>query len=72
VYGLKKELYGLKKAPKAWYSRIDSYITHNGFHRCESEPTLHIRENHQGNMLIVYLYVDDLIFIGNFGIEEFK
>ena len=23
-------------------------------------------------MLIVFLYVDDLIFIGNFGIEEFK
>jgi hypothetical protein len=31
-----------------------------------------MKENQQGNMLIVFLYVDDLIFIGDFGIEEFK
>jgi hypothetical protein len=33
---------------------------------------LYIKQNQQGNMLIVFLYVDDLIFIGDFGIEEFK
>jgi hypothetical protein len=33
---------------------------------------LYIKENQQGNMLIVFLYVDDLIFTGDFGIEEFK
>jgi hypothetical protein len=27
VYILKKSLYGLKHAPRAWYSRIDSYLT---------------------------------------------
>jgi hypothetical protein len=72
VYRLKKALYGLKKAPRAWYSRIDSYLTQNGFQRSECEPTLYIKENQQGNMLIVFLYVDDLIFTGDFGIEEFK
>ena len=36
VYMLKKELYGLKQDPRAWYSRIDSYLTENGFHRSES------------------------------------
>jgi hypothetical protein len=72
VYILKKVLYGLKQDPRVWYNHIDSYLTQNGFLRSESEPTLYIIENHQGNMLIVFLYVDDLIFKNNFGIEEFK
>ena len=29
-------------------------------------------KNQQGNMLIVFLYVDDFFFIGDFGIKEFK
>ena len=72
VYRLKKALYGLKQAPRAWYSWIDSYLTQNGFHRSESEPTLYTKVDEQGKMLIVYLYVDDLIFIGDFGITDFK
>ena len=37
VYRLKKALYFLKQALRAWYSRIDSYLTENGFHRSQSE-----------------------------------
>jgi hypothetical protein len=72
VYRLKKTLYGLKKSPRAWYNHIDSYLTQNGFQSSECEPSLYIKENQQGNMLIVFLYVDDLIFTCDFGIEEFK
>ena len=72
VYRLKKELYGLKQAPGAWYSRIDSYLTENGFHKSESEPTLYTKVNEQGKMLIVCLYVDDLIFTSDYGISDFK
>ena len=43
VHRMKKELYGLKQAHRAWYSRIDSYLTENGFHRSESEPTLYTK-----------------------------
>ena len=70
---LKKSLYGLKQAPRAWYSRIDSYLLENGFEKCEGEPTLYIKEK-DGKMLIVVLYVDDVIFIGNddYLIENFK
>jgi len=45
VYRLKKALYGLKQAHRDWYSFVDSYITQNGFHRSEFEPTLHIKYN---------------------------
>ena len=72
VYRLKKELYGLKQDLRAWYSHIDSYLTQNGFHRSESEPTLYTKFNEQGNMLIVFLYVDDLILTGDFGIKDFR
>ena len=40
VYKLKKDLYGLKQTPQAWYSRIDSYLINNGFSRSSHEPTL--------------------------------
>ena len=72
VYRLEKELYGLKQAPRASYNRIDFYFTENGFHGSESEPTLYTKVNEQGNMLIVCMYVNDLIFTGDFGIEYFK
>ncbi|KAL0379259.1 UNVERIFIED_CONTAM: Retrovirus-related Pol polyprotein from transposon RE1 [Sesamum radiatum] len=64
VLRLKKALYGLKQAPRAWYSRIDNYFMDRGFWRSLSEPTLYVKR--QGNdTLIVSLYVDDLIYIGN-------
>eukprot|EP00253_Pinus_taeda_P028962 PITA_28962 len=73
VCRLKKTLYGLKQAPRAWYSRIDSYLLENGFQKCEGEPILYIKEK-DGKILIVVLYVDDVIFIGNDDclIENFK
>ena len=45
----------------------------NGFSKSDSEPTLYIKASN-GNVLIVVLYVDDLIFTGNdnFLIGEFK
>ena len=72
MYRLKNALYGLKQALRAWYSRIDSYITENGFHISESEPNLYTKVDEKVKMLIVFLYVDDLIFTGDFGIADFK
>ena len=73
VCRLKKPLYGLKQAPRAWYSRIDSYLLENGFEKCDGEPTIYIKEK-ESKILIVVLYVDDVIFIGNddYLIENFK
>jgi hypothetical protein len=69
VYILNKSLYQLKKSLRAWYYHIDSYLTQNGFQRSENEPNLYIKSNQQSNMLVFCLYVDDLIFTGNFDIE---
>ena len=73
VYRLKKSLYELKQTPCAWYNRIDAYLLNNGFNKCDSEPTLYLKES-EGKILIVVLYVDDLIFTGSddFLIADFK
>ena len=71
-YRLKKALYGLEQAPRAWYNRVDSYMIENGFNRSTSEPTLYTKVNKEGQMFIVYLYVDDLIFTSNICIDVFK
>ncbi|KAJ3692026.1 hypothetical protein LUZ60_012376 [Juncus effusus] len=73
VLKLKKALYGLKQAPRAWNTRIDTYFKENGFTQCPYEHALYVKKN-EGNLLLVTLYVDDLIFMGNNGemIEEFK
>jgi len=73
VLKLKKALYGLKQAPRAWNTRIDIYFKENGFKQCPYKHPLYTK-NSGGNMIFVALYVDDLIFMGNFNkmIEEFK
>jgi Reverse transcriptase (RNA-dependent DNA polymerase) len=73
VLKLKKVLYGLKQAPRAWNTRIDQYFKSHGFVQCPYEHVLYVKiEN--GDMLIVSLYVDDLIFMSSSGamIDEFK
>lgn len=65
AYKLKKALYGLKQAPRAWFSKIESYFIMEGFEKCDIEHTLFIKTEKQGQILIVSLYVDDLIFTEN-------
>jgi hypothetical protein len=40
VYKLNKALYGLRQAPRAWYSKIESYFISEGFEKCPPEYTL--------------------------------
>jgi hypothetical protein len=72
VYKLKKALYGLKQAPRAWYNHIDSYFLNNGFNRSNNEPTLYTKRDQKGNILIVCLYVDDMIYTRNLLLNDFK
>jgi Reverse transcriptase (RNA-dependent DNA polymerase) len=73
VLKLKKSLYGLKQAPRAWNTRIDGYFMENDFRQCMYEHVIYVKSR-RGETLIVALYVDDLIFMGNSSImvEEFK
>ena len=61
---LKRALYGLKQAPRAWYTQIDSYFTGLGFIKSEADANLY-QIVVEGKILIIVLYVDDLILIGD-------
>lgn len=65
VYRLKKALYDLKQAPRAWNARIDGYLHQTGFVQCPYEPCVYTKSNTHGEFLVLYLYVDDLLFTGN-------
>ena len=63
VCRLKKALYGLKQAPKAWYERINIYLTSLGFSKNEADPNLYYKRD-KDDMVILILYVDDLLITG--------
>eukprot|EP00253_Pinus_taeda_P015569 PITA_15569 len=64
VCHLKKSLYCLKQAPRAWYAKIDSFLLESGFSRCRSDNTVYTKK--EGKSLIIrVLYVDDLILTGS-------
>jgi hypothetical protein len=64
VCQLKKLLYGLKKAPRASYAKINSLFLRIGFKRCESDHSLYIIHAN-GENLIFFVYVDDLLIVAN-------
>ena len=65
VLRLKKAIYGLKQAPRAWNSCIDKYFQDNEFTRCLHEYVFCIKVHTNGDILLVCLYTDDLILMGN-------
>ncbi|CAL9017922.1 unnamed protein product, partial [Prunus brigantina] len=74
VYKLRKALYGLKQAPRAWYSEIDAYLSMCKFKRSTSEATLYTRSDSEGDLIIVSIYVDDIVYTGSSErmLNEFK
>ena len=44
VFKLKKALYSLKQAPRAWYDRLSTYLLDNGFIRGSADRTLFIKK----------------------------
>nr|GFC17943.1 copia protein [Tanacetum cinerariifolium] len=61
VYKLKKALYGLKRAPRALYDELSTFLLHNHFFKGTIDLTLFIRRFHD-DILVVLVYVDDIIF----------
>jgi hypothetical protein len=62
VCRLRKSLYRLKKAPRAWYSRFATYLTTLGFIEAKSDTSLFIF-HHGSDTVYLLLYVDDIILI---------
>ena len=61
VYRLFKALYGLKKAPRAWYDTLSQFLIENHFKKDTIDKTLFHRK-FNGSSIFVQIYVDDIIF----------
>ncbi|GJV54768.1 retrovirus-related pol polyprotein from transposon TNT 1-94 [Tanacetum coccineum] len=61
VYNLKKALYGIKDAPRAWYDLLSSFLLSQKFSKGTVDPTLFTRKEGK-DILLVQIYVDDIIF----------
>jgi hypothetical protein len=60
VCKLNKALYRLKKDPRAWYGRIDSFLTSLGFTKSKVDSNLYFKVTND-EPVILLLYVDDLL-----------
>nr|GEX80664.1 hypothetical protein [Tanacetum cinerariifolium] len=61
VYKVVKALYGLHQDPRAWYETLANYLLENGFQRGKIHQLLFIKKQ-KGDILLVQVYVDDIIF----------
>nr|GEY81293.1 ribonuclease H-like domain, reverse transcriptase, RNA-dependent DNA polymerase [Tanacetum cinerariifolium] len=61
VYTIKKALYRLHQAPRAWYETLSTYLLDNRFHRGRIDKTLFIKR-YEDDIFLVQVYVDHIIF----------
>ncbi|GJW95627.1 ribonuclease H-like domain, reverse transcriptase, RNA-dependent DNA polymerase, partial [Tanacetum coccineum] len=73
VYRLRKALYGLRQAPRAWYTKLDKTLKLLNFKKCALEQAVYTRTD-KTSTLLIGVYVDDLIVTGTSKkeIESFK
>ena len=67
VCKLKKSLYGLKQAPRQWYKKFDSFMVNHGYKRTAADQCVYVQKFPDGNFVILLLYVDDMLIVGQNG-----
>ena len=64
VCGLHQALYGLKKAPRAWYERLHKYLVKISFEKIDNNNNLYLKIEGGKGILLAKVFVDDIIFGG--------
>lgn len=60
---LKRALYGLRQAPRAWYTRLQKELSLHGFQPSEADPGLYVRFDKSGCTYLL-VWVDDILVAG--------
>ena len=64
VCKLRKAIYGVKQAPRAWFHRFSNFLLSYGFVHSNADPSMFVI--HSGShILILLLYADDIILTGS-------
>ncbi|XP_020702165.1 uncharacterized protein LOC110113807, partial [Dendrobium catenatum] len=61
---LKKAIYGLRQAPRQWYTTFTNYLIQIGFSHSQADPSLLILHRHHVQIYLL-VYVDDILLTGN-------
>ena len=61
---IEENLYGLKQAPRQWYKKFESFIVEYGFQKTQADHCVFIKRYEEGEFLILLLYVDDMLIVG--------
>ena len=73
VCHIRRALYGLQQAPRAWFTKFSFTISRLGYMASHYDSALFLRRIDKGTILLL-LYVDDMIITGDdlSGIHELK
>lgn len=64
VCKLKKAIYGLRQAPRSWYSRFSMFIVSQGFKLCHLDNSLFVKRSNK-SIIILLIYIDDILITGS-------
>ncbi|KAK0605807.1 hypothetical protein LWI29_030936 [Acer saccharum] len=64
VCKLRKAIYGLRQAPRAWYNELRTFLLSTGFVNSKSDTSL-FTLHQSGHTLYLLVYVDDIIVTGS-------
>lgn len=64
VWKLKKAIYGLRQAPRAWFDKFSDFVIEFGFQCSFPDPSLFIY-HHSSDVIYLLLYVDDMLLTVN-------
>jgi hypothetical protein len=57
---LRKALYRIKQAPRAWFERLRDFLLYKGFKMVKVDTTLFTKIGK--DLFVLQIYVDDIIF----------
>ena len=60
----KKNLNGLKKAPRQWYLKFDRFMLRSGFTRLQADQCYYSKW-FEKSYIILLVYVDDMLVVGS-------
>ncbi|CAI5717739.1 unnamed protein product [Peronospora effusa] len=62
---VRKALYGLRQAGREWNDELHNWMMENAYQRCLTEPCLYYRQDTDGTIVLVLVYVDDILCATN-------
>jgi hypothetical protein len=62
---MRQAIYGLKQAPGVWNKMFHKFLLSIGFTRSKADHCLYTHFCHDGNFVILIVYVDDMLQVSN-------